>query len=604
MSIPRKNSLVLYKSHAAQVKTAGDKLEIEIDSGKTVNVRPKDVQLLHPGPMQSLKELTSQQGDVKTAWELLAGETVSLADLADLIYETFTPATAWATWQLVDEDLYFFGTPEAITARLEAEVAEIQAQREAKVAEQAAWSAFLRRVQDNRLAPGDEAQLQDVVRLALNQTSTSRVLRELNLTQSPENAHALLLKLDYWDHTRNPYPERFGLSIGPPGGILPDLPEEARVDLTHLPAFAIDDEDSTDPDDALSLEGNRLWVHVADVAALIEPDSPPDVEARARGANLYLPEGTVHMLPPRATQMLGLGLQAVSPALSFGLDIDPSGEVTNLEIVPSLVHVERLAYEEVEGLLTEPLFKELDRLAQTNLARRRQQGAIEIDLPEVKVQVTEGQVSIRPLPRLHSRNLVREAMLLCGQALGQFARREEIPLPYTVQSPPDAIESLPGLAGMFAQRKLMKPGQRQVEAGLHAGLGLDSYVQATSPLRRYVDLVVHQQIRAYLRGQPLLSSQELLTRAGEAETAGSSVRQVERLANKHWTLVYLQQQADWQGEGVVIDRRGPRALILIPELDLDIWLNLPERYELNDTVSLAFNGIDLPLLDAFFRLER
>lgn len=157
---------------------------------------------------------------------------------------------------------------------------------------------------------------------------------------------------------------------------------------------------------------------------------------------------------------------------------------------------------------------------------------------------------------------------------------------------------------MFAQRKLMKPGQRQVEPGLHAGLGLDSYVQATSPLRRYVDLVVHHQIRAYLRGQPLLSSQELLTRVGQAETAGSSVRQVERLSNKHWTLVYLQQQANWQGEGVVIDRRGPRALILIPELDLEIWLNLPERYELNDTVSLAFNGIDLPLLDAFFRLER
>ena len=498
----------------------------------------------------------------------------------------------------------FFGTPEAITARTEDEVTELQTQRKAKAAEQAAWGAFLTRVRSNRLEADDEEQLQDVVRLALNQASSSRVLRELNQTQSPEKAHALLLNLGYWDQLRNPYPARFSLPARPPTLTLPDLPEEMRVDLTHLPAYAIDDEDSTDPDDALSLEGNRLWVHIADVAALIEPDSPADREARTRGANLYLPEGTVPMLPPQATRIFGLGLQEISPALSFGLDIDLSGSITNLEIVPSLIRVERLTYEEVEGLLTEPPFKQLDHLAQANLARRKQQGAIEIDLPEVKVRVDAGQVSIRSLPRLHSRNMVREAMLLCGQALAQFARQEDIPLPYTVQPSPDAIESMPGLAGMFAQRKLMKPGQRQGEPGLHAGLGLESYIQATSPLRRYADLIVHQQLRAYLRDQPLLSPQDLLARVGQAEVAGSSVRQAERLSNKHWSLVYLQQQTGWQGEGVVVDRRGPRGLILIPELGLEVWMNLPERYEMNDTVLLALNGIDLPLLDAFFRLER
>ena len=69
------------------------------------------------------------------------------------------------------------------------------------------------------------------------------------------------------------------------------------MDLTHLPAFAIDNAWTTDPDDALSLEGtNRLWVHVADVAALVLPDTPTDIEARNRVASLYLPEMTVPML--------------------------------------------------------------------------------------------------------------------------------------------------------------------------------------------------------------------------------------------------------------------------------------------------------------------
>ena len=65
------------------------------------------------------------------------------------------------------------------------------------------------------------------------------------------------------------------------------------MDLTHLPAFAIDDEGSQDPDDAVFAEkvegGFRLFVHVADVAALVPPKSPLDEEALRRGANLYLP---------------------------------------------------------------------------------------------------------------------------------------------------------------------------------------------------------------------------------------------------------------------------------------------------------------------------
>lgn len=70
---------------------------------------------------------------------------------------------------------------------------------------------------------------------------------------------------------------------GPPDVSLPVLPDEPRLDLTGLPAYAIDDEGNLDPDDAISLDGNRLWVHVADAAALVWSDSPADVEARGRG---------------------------------------------------------------------------------------------------------------------------------------------------------------------------------------------------------------------------------------------------------------------------------------------------------------------------------
>jgi exoribonuclease-2 len=105
-------SLVLYKNRPARVAHAGEKLEIELEEGKTLKVRSKDVVLLHPGPLHSLGELQSPTGEVETAWELLAGGTTSLAELAELIYGDYTPASAWAAWQLVTEGLYFRGTPE------------------------------------------------------------------------------------------------------------------------------------------------------------------------------------------------------------------------------------------------------------------------------------------------------------------------------------------------------------------------------------------------------------------------------------------------------------------------------------------------------------
>ena len=93
----RPNSLVLYKNRPALVIQVGDKLEITLPDRNTAKVRPKDVIPLHPGPLRSLAELEPQSGEVETAWELTIGETTSLAELAELIYGEYTPATAWAT---------------------------------------------------------------------------------------------------------------------------------------------------------------------------------------------------------------------------------------------------------------------------------------------------------------------------------------------------------------------------------------------------------------------------------------------------------------------------------------------------------------------------
>ena len=600
VSLP--DSLVLFRNRPARVLHSSDSLEIELENGKTLKVRAKDVAPLHPGPLRSLADLRAEDGDVETAWELLAGGNTTLAELAELVYGAYTPPTAWLAWQLVAEGLYFSGTTVEIVAHTAEEVARKRAARKARVAAEQAWSEFVERLRTGKLIPEDRRHLAEVEALALGKRTGSRALRELGRTQSPERAHALLCDLGRWDATFNPYPQRLEVNTRAPQAAMPDLPQEARLDLTHLDAYAIDDEGSKDPDDALSWHDNRLWVHVADVAALVPPDSDADLEARARGCNLYLPEGTVPMLPPEATHTLGLGLQAVSPALSFGLEVNAGGGIVKSEMTPSWVRVTRLTYGAVEARLEESPFKELMRLAEVSQARRRAQGAAFIELPELKIQVENGQVSIQPLAPLKSRDLVAEAMLLAGEAAARFALAQRIPLPFTTQATPEAPQAVEGLAGMFALRRTLKRSVQTGEPAPHAGLGLAAYARATSPLRRYLDLVVHQQLRAYLRGDPLLDSQQILERVGAAESVTYNRRQAERLTRRHWTLVYLLAHSDWQGDGIVVEKRGPRTTVLIPALGLEPTLTLRDNPALNTVLPLALTGVSLPDLEAYFRV--
>jgi len=604
MNIPQ-NSLVLYKNGPARVVALGDKLDIELEDGRSLRVRPKDVLLLHPGPAPSLSELNMPAGEIEEACELLDGGQTTLAELAELLYGAYNPATAWSAWRLVDEGLYFQGTPEVINVRPLAEVEQERAIREAKAAEREAWNGFLQRARAGRCIPEDAAYLQEIEEVAWGQRAQSRVLQSLGCQQNPSSAHALLLRMNHWSESINPWPRRIGASLEPPALSLPDTLQEPRLDLTGLPAFAIDDEGNRDPDDALSLDGNRLWVHVADATVLAPSGSPADEEARTRGATLYLPEITIPMLPPAAIDRLGLGLAEVSPALSFGLSLDADGRVADVEIAPSWVRVQRVSYQHVEKRLDEEPFRTLHELAQRHRDRRRASGAIFIDLPEAKITVTDGRVSIEPFSRLRSRVLVAEAMLMAGEAAARFALERDLPFPFTTQ---DIVADVPerepsSLAAMHALRRSLRPRQYSSQPSPHGGLGLEVYAQVTSPLRRYLDLVAHQQLRAFLQGGELLDAQAIVARVGAAEMAAQGVRRAERLSREHWTLAYLQQNPDWRGEGVLVEKRMPRGTVLIPALALEARVKITDTIMPDSVLSLQLTGIDLPAREAYFRIS-
>jgi exoribonuclease II len=602
MVVIKPGCLALYKNQPARVLTVGDRVEIELTGGERVRVRLKDIFVLHPGPLVNLKELVHIQGDVRTAWEILAGGKITLEELAELAYGEFSPSSAWSAWQCIAEQVYFTGSPVDIRVYSAEEVEQKQKERAQAEAEQQAWKSFIDRVQHRTVGPADHDYLIDVENLAYRRSSHSRVLHVLGRAESAESAHSLLLDLGVWNELVNPYPIREGVVLQQVDLPVPSLPKEDRLDLTHLQAFAIDDEGTDTPDDALSLDGERIWVHVADVSALVHPDSAIDLEARSRGMSLHLPEGTIHLLPRDVTLRLGLGLQEISPALSFGFIIDSNGQVTDFSVSPSWIRVERLNYAQAEPMVDEEPLSTINQLLGAVRERRMLNHALMLDFPEVKLTVDGGQVEVQPILPFRSRAIVEEAMILTGAETARYAAERGIILPFSQQDKVETSERPGTLSGMFALRRLLKRSHFSSSPGPHNGLGIPAYSQVTSPLRRYLDLVAHQQLRAALSGLKCFDQDQVNARIAATEVIFDSVRQAELLSEQHWTLVYLLQHPGWRGEGILVNRHNASGTLILPGLALEARVHLKQNWPLDQVLPVILTGVDLSQREARFRI--
>lgn len=266
------------------------------------------------------------------------------------------------------------------------------------------------------------------------------------------------------------------------------------------------------------------------------------------------------MLPDALVEQAGLGLHDTSPALSISLDLDEDGNADAVDVQLTTVRVQRLTYTQAQERLNagaEP-FVTLARLAAASRELRVQEGALSIDLPEVRVKADETGATVTPLPKPEMRVVVQECMTLAGWGAAIYADDHAIALPFATQDPPHREVCGDTLAAQWARRRTLARTRFQPAPGPHAGMGLDLYTQATSPMRRYLDLVVHQQLRAHLAGQDGLSGKEVAARVAQAQMNADATRQAERLSRRHHTLRFIAAQPEREWEAVVVDRRGRR----------------------------------------------
>jgi ribonuclease R len=317
---------------------------------------------------------------------------------------------------------------------------------------------------------------------------------------------------------------------------------DGREDLRGEFIVTIDPDDARDFDDAIHVakirSGWRLGVHIADVAAYVERESPLDREARQRGNSVYLPDRVIPMLPER----LSNGVCSLNPGVdrlthSVFIDFDKNGAAKSARFAQSVIRsAQRLTYKQASAILTAPPRDQLGErlhlaweLAALLRRKRFEHGALDLDFPEVKVWVDkEGRpVKLERVENDESHQLIEEFMLAANEAVARELKKRAIPTIYRVHENPDPDKlaeyrefvlgfncRVGDLTHRAELQRLLasirgKPEEQALKVALlkslkraryspqplgHYGLAKANYLHFTSPIRRYADLVVHRAL--------------------------------------------------------------------------------------------------------------
>jgi exoribonuclease-2 len=363
---------------------------------------------------------------------------------------------------------------------------------------------------------------------------------KLSILQLLEKCGAIRSTRDY--HFDRFLFEHFPRGIGFVAG--GDVAARIRLPGAEVSAFSIDDSTTTEIDDAFSVTtvpgGWRIGIHIAAPALGIEAGSSLDQEAAGRLSTVYTPGDKITMLPDSVVAAYSLAEGRVCPALSLylevGSDLAVHGMRTALEqvrIVANLRHAELEAQFNEDSLTASlpefpfadqlKLLWELATVLEAGRGRPEQVRAIQTDynfyIENERVRIVERRRG-SPVDKL-----VSELMILVNSEWGR-------------------ILSEAGIAGIYRVQSDGKVRMSTVPSG-HQGLGVSQYIWASSPLRRYVDLVNQRQLIAWQRGETApygASSEQLLAVMRDFELASDTYAEFQRTMERYWCLRWLIQE--------------------------------------------------------------
>lgn len=406
---------------------------------------------------------------------------------------------------------------------------------------------------------------------------------------------------------------------------------EGRENIENLFVCTVDSETTQDFDDAISFEetstGTRVGVHITDVSAHIDRNDVLESTAKRRATSIYCPDIIYPMLPLSLSEgVLSLKEGFTRPCISFFVTLSPSGSIIHREIKRTLARVHRrFSYDEIDAALennteTEPfsIFTKLIAITTSLEQRRVDQGAILFprrDLtPELRV---DGKVQlVSNSDDTPARKMISELMILANETAALFADEQGLPFLYRTQPHPEgnieetAMRVPEGPAREYARRSLLKRSEVKTTAESHSSLGVSHYCQVTSPIRRFVDLILIRQISFNLAdNSTLYSKSDLENILKEIEPHLDEASLIQRDRNRYWLLRYIEQQKLTMLQGTVVKLDGPRPLAEIDNMNCIFSfqtkkddVDFRKRLALGDKISLKITKL-IPQRDKLYLQE-
>ncbi len=612
--------------------------QIELDSGKRVKVKAANVLLRFekPAPAELIRsaQALSHGIELELAWEFAPDEEFGFADLArDYFSDKATlEQQAAALFRLFEAPHYF---RRAGKGRFKKAPAEIVQQAlvaiEKKKALQAQIAEWAQALADGICpAPIREQLYKILFKPDKNAPEYKAVVDAARATQlAPLD---LLQKAGAIDSAYQFHWKRFLFENFPKGTGFPALEAPAIKDelpVAAVQAFSIDDSQTTEIDDALSVQGLGtgtvvVGIHIAAPGLALQPGGAVDNVARQRLSTVYMPGYKITMLPDEVVQIYTLQAGRDCPAVSLYVTMDEAtlqiqATETKLERVPIAYN---LRHDQLDGIVTEDWLQAegdaaelpgapglraplgfLWRLAKHLKAQREiVRGKPEnFNRPDYNFRLAgnngaepqgseQVQISVRqrgaPLDLM-----VAEAMILANSTWGNWLAEHGVP-------------------GIYRSQASMAPGVKVrmgTKALPHAGIGVKSYAWSTSPLRRYTDMVNQWQIIAVARHGKTAAlaapfkpkDAELFSIISGFDAAYSAYNGYQAGMERFWTLKYLQQQGITELTAAVFKDNLPGGAVLVRADELPLVLPVVGAQGLarGARVRVKLGGIDEITLD-------
>lgn len=541
---------------AAIVQKNDATYQVDTQHGKRTKVKANNVFAEFDGDMAAfLENAQAQAADIDTdlLWEVCGEEEFSAEAIAEEYYGHAPTKTELAATliALYAAPMYFYKKAKGVfKAAPEETLKQALAAIERKKQQDAQIDAWAEALKRGEMPSEIAADLKTILHAPDKQSLTYKAFTKA-ADALKTSAYELAKKTGGITSIPQYLQDGFEIKYFPKGTDFPDLPLPEMPDLpkADVTAFSIDDESTTEVDDALSLTdlGNgskRVGIHIAAPSLAIKPGDKMEKNIMERLSTVYFPGGKITMLPENWIAAFSLDAGAYRPAVSIYFDVDSEfnvGEPTckieavniaeNLRIQTIEPHFNAETGLDEAGEMMFAHHQDLIWFHQFAAALQKARGKYEPDrAPQYDYSIEldeEGKVSVVRRERGSPIDmLVSEMMILANSTWAQMLHDNDLPGLFRVQP-----------AGKVRMSTKSEP---------HIGMGVQHYGWFTSPLRRAADYINQKQMISLIddTAEPLFqqSDAELFAALRDFDTAYAAYADFQRQMEAYWSLVYLQQQ--------------------------------------------------------------